>query len=378
MMRDPTSLQSRRRTGLRYTILVFIVFALIAGWSGFWKVAAGKAETTIEGWRAREAQAGRIYSCSSQNVGGFPFRIEVNCDQASALFRSSQPPLELKTTGLVVVAQVYQPGLLVSEFRGPLTVGEPGKPPDLVADWKLAQSSLRGTPTAPERGSLVFDQSAVDRINGGTRQNILRARHMEIHGRVAEGSAANKPVIEVALQLDQASAPTLHPAAAQPIDANVTALLRGLNDFSPKPWSVRFRDMQAAGGRIDITKARVQQGEILAIGGGALSLNGNGGLEGELRITMAGLDQFLAAIGAQQKVQTSPNMEKIVGVLDRLAPGLGDVARQQAGANISLGINLLGEQTTLEGKRAVTLPLRFNDGAVFLGPIPIGNTPALF
>ena len=43
-----------------------------------------------------------------------------------------------------------------------------------------------------------------------------------------------------------------------------------------------------------------------------------------------------------------------------------------------LGINLLGEQTTLEGKRAVTLPLRFNDGAVYLGPIPIGSTPALF
>jgi hypothetical protein len=378
MMSDPTSLQSRRRTGLRYTVLVFIVFASIAGWSGFWKFSAGKAETTIEGWRAREARAGRIYSCGSQNVGGYPFRIEVDCDQALALFRSSQPPVELRTTGLVVVAQVYQPGLLVSEFRGPLTAGEPGKSPDLVADWKLAQSSVRGTPAAPERGSLVIDQLAVDRIDGNTRQNILRARHMEMHGRMAEGSAANKPVIEVALQLDQTSAPTLHPAAAQPIDANVTALLRGLNDFSPKPWSERFRDMQAAGGRIDITQARVQQGEILAIGGGALSLNGNGRLEGELRITMAGLDQFLAAIGAQQKVQTSPSMEKLVGVLDRLAPGLGDVARQQAGANISAGINLLGEQTTLEGKRAVTLPLRFNDGAVFLGPIPIGNTPALF
>lgn len=136
--------------------------------------------------------------------------------------------------------------------------------------------------------------------------------------------------------------------------------------------------MQAAGGRIDITKARVHQGEILAVGTGSLSLNDNGRLEGELRVTIAGLEQFLAAIGAQQKVQTSPNMEKLVGVLDRLAPGLGDVARQQAGANISLGINLLGEQTTLEGKRAVTLPLRFNDGAVSLGPVPIGNTPALF
>jgi len=378
MMRDSTGLQSRRRTGLRYTILLFIVFALVAGWTGFWKFAASKTQETIEGWRSREAKAGRIYNCGSQTIGGFPFRIEVNCDDASALFRSSQPALELKTSSLVVMAQVYQPGLLISEFRGPLTVGESGKSPDIVVDWKVAQSSVRGTPTAPSRVALVFDQPVVDRMNGGNRQNLLRAKHIEIHGRLAEGSVASNPVIEIATQLEQASAPELHPAAAKPIDANVTSILRGLNDFAPKPWSVRFREIQAAGGRIDITQARVQQGDILAVGGGSLSLNGNGRLEGELRVTIAGLEQFLAAIGAQQRVQTSPHMDKLVGVLDRLAPGLGDVARQQAGANISAGINMLGEQTTLEGKRAVTLPLRFNDGAVFLGPIPIGNTPALF
>jgi hypothetical protein len=378
MMGNPTSLQSRRRTGLRYTILLFIVLALVAGWTGFWKFASGKAQETIEGWRAREAKAGRIYNCGSQTVGGYPFRIEVNCERASALFRSNQPPVELKASSLVVLAQVYQPGLLISEYQGPLTIGEPGKLPDIVADWKLAQSSVRGTPAAPSRASLVFEQPAVDRMNGGDRQSVLRAKHFEIHGRMVEGSAADKPVIEIALQLDQVSAPTLHPAAAQPIDANVTGVLRGLNDLSPKPWSVRFREMQAAGGRIDITQARVQQGEILAVGGGSLSINANGRLEGQLRVTMAGLDQFLAAIGAQQRVQSSSSMDKLVGALDRLSPGLGDVARQQAGANIALGINMLGEQTTLEGKRAVTLPLRFTDGSVFLGPIPIGNTPALF
>lgn len=378
MMSDPASLQSRRRAGRRYAILVFVVLALIAGWSGFWKFAADKAQEAIDGWRLREAKAGRVYSCGSQTVGGYPFRIEVNCDRASALFRSNQPPIELKTGSLVVLAQVYQPGLLISEFHGPLTIGEPGKSPDMVADWKLGQSSVRGTPAAPQRVSLVFDSPTVDRMDGAARQSILRAKHIEIHGRMAEGSAANKPVIEIAVQLDQVSAPKLHPAAERPIDANITAILRGLNDFAPKPWSVRFREMQAAGGRIDISQARVQQGEILAVGGGTLSLNSNGRLEGQLRVTIAGLEQFLAAIGAQQRVQTSPNMDKLVGALDRLAPGLGDVARQQAGANISLGINLLGEQTTLDGKRAVTLPLRFADGSVFLGPIPIGNAPPLF
>lgn len=378
MMHDPTGIQSRRRSGLRYTILLFIVFALAAGWTAFWKFAAGRAETAIDDWRAREARSGSIYTCGSQDVGGFPFRIEVSCDQAAALLRTNQPPIELRTRSLVTVAQVYQPGLLISEFRGPLTVGEPGKAPEFVADWKLAQSSVRGTPSAPERGSLVFDLLSVDRVDGTARESMVRARHAELHGRMAEGSAINKPVIEVAVRIDQGTAPNLHPAAATPINADVTAVLRGLNDFSPKPWPERFREMQAAGGRIDISKARLQQGDILAIGDGALSLNGDGRLVGELRITMAGLEQFLAAIGAQQRVQTSPNMDRLAGALDRLAPGLGEVARQQAGANVSLGINMLGEQTTLEGKRAVTLPLRFNDGAVYLGPIPIGNTPALF
>jgi hypothetical protein len=277
-----------------------------------------------------------------------------------------------------VVAQIYQPGLLISEFHGPLTAGEPGKPPEITADWKLAQSSVRGTPAAPERVSLVFDQPAVDRMDGTARQNLLRAKHIEVHGWIAEGSAASKPVIEIALQLAQASSPALHPAAAQPIDADITAMLRGLNDFSPKPWPARFREIQAADGRIDVTKARVQQGDIIAIGTGALSINANGRLEGELRITMAGVDRFLAALGVQQRVQSSESMDKIVGALDRIMPGLGDVARQQAGTNLSAGINLLGEQTTLEGKRAVALPLRFTDGAAFLGPVPIGNVPPLF
>ena len=111
------SLQSSRRSRIRYTILLFLVLALIAGWSAFWKFAAGKAETAMEGWRAREAKAGRVYACGSQTVGGYPFRIEVNCDRASALFQSNQPPVEVRTDNLLVVAQIYQPGLLISEFH---------------------------------------------------------------------------------------------------------------------------------------------------------------------------------------------------------------------------------------------------------------------
>ena len=274
-------------TGAISALLVLFV-ALFGGWSWLWHYAAGKAEIAIDGWRAREAKAGRVYTCGSQTIGGYPFRIEVNCDKAAALFRSNQPPVEIKTSGMLIAAQIYQPNLLITEFQGPLTIADPGKSPSIVANWKLGQSSVRGTPSAPERVSLVFDGPVVDRINGGTRENLLHARRIEIHGRIVEGSAASYPVIEIVTRLTRAAAPTLHPAASHPIDADIAALLRGLKDFSPKPWPVRFREMQAAGGRIDITQARVQQGETIAVGSGSLSLNANGRLDGQLRVTVAG------------------------------------------------------------------------------------------
>jgi hypothetical protein len=372
-----TYLSSRRRYR-RYIVLLLLVVALFGGWSWFWSYASGKAQANLDGWRVREAKSGRVYACGSETIGGYPFRFEVNCEQASALFQSNQPPMELKANGMLVAVQVYDPTLVISEFHGPLTVADPGQPPNIVVNWKLFQASVRGTPAAPERVSLAVDRPAIDRTTGGGQQNVLRASRIEVHGRIAQGSVTSNPVIEMVLRLNKASMPSLHPAAAEPVDADITAVLRGLKDFAPKPWAARFREVQAAGGGIDIAQARVQQGDTIAVGTGTLSLNASGRLDGQLRVTVAGVEAFLNSIGAQQTVQTSPKMDKIAGALDRLAPGLGDVARQQAGNTISLGLNLMGEQTTLEGKRAITVPLRFDDGAIFLGPIPLGVTPALY
>lgn len=371
--------RSARRRKRRYIGTLILFLALVGGWSYLWYYATGKAEVAIDGWRAREAKAGRIYTCGSQSIGGYPFRIELTCDKAAAVFRGNQPPVEIKTSSILVAAQLYQPTLLISDFYGPLTIADLGHAPNIIVNWKLAQSSVRGTPSAPERISLVFDQPVVERINGNNRQSVLKAQRIEVHGRLAGGSVTNKPIIETVLRLRAAAAPELHPAAAMPIDADITTLLRGLNDFSPKPWSARFRELQAVDGRVDITQARVQQGDTIAVGDGTLSLNTSGRLQGQLRVTVANIEPFLAAVGTPQVVKNSPDMDRLSGALDRLLPGLGNVARQQAtSSNLSLGINLLGEQTTLEGKRAVTLPLRFDDGSVFLGPIWIGNTPAMF
>jgi hypothetical protein len=370
--------RSGRRRRWRYIILVVLIAAVVGGWTWLWRYAADQAQAAIDGWRAREAKAGRVFNCGSQSIGGYPFRVEVECLPVSVEFRSEQPPFEIRTNRVLVAVQLYQPNLLISEISGPLTIADLGGSPKIVADWKLGQSSVRGIPSSPERVSFVFDKPVVELVDGGAPWPLLRADHVEVHGRIAEGSATENPVIEIALQVVQASAPSFHPAAVPPVDADITGVMRGLGDFSPKPWDERFRELQRRGGRIDITQARVQQGDTLAIGSGSLAIDPNGRLTGEMDVTVAGLEPFLKAIGASEMVQRSPNMDKLAGMLDRLSPGLGDIAREQAGANISTGINMLGRPTELEGRQAVTLPLRLKDGTIYLGPIPIGPTPVLF
>jgi hypothetical protein len=329
-------------------------------------------------WRAREARAGRIYTCTRQTMGGFPFRIELRCIDPGVELRGAEPLAMLKATDLLVAAQIYQPSLLISEFSGPLTVGEPGQPPGYRANWTLAQSSLRGTPGAPERVSVVFDQPSIQRLGAGGETNVLKAQRMELHGRMAAGSVADNPVIEAVLRLTAAVAPELHAAAAQPFDADITATLRGLKDFSPQPWPTRLRELQARGGTIEITNARLQQGDVIAVSSGTLALTARGGLDGQLQVTVVGLDKALKVLDLE-RIFSEGRVGAAIGRLDRIMPGLSQIARQNATApNIVASVAAMGKASTLDGKPAVTVPLRFSDGAVMLGPFPLGRTAPLF
>jgi hypothetical protein len=256
-----------------------------------------------------------------------------------------------------------------------MTVAEPGQPTGFVVNWTLGQSSVRGTPRAPQRGSLVFDNLKVQRP--GNDALVLNAKRLELHGRMAEGSVTDNPVIDLGLRTTAASAPEVHPIAALPIDAEVSATVRGLADFSPKPWPARFRELQRRGGRIDIVNARVRQGDTIAVSSGSLRLTEAGNLDGQLQMTVVGLEHVLKQLDLEAIVSKG-RVGSALDKLDKLLPGLGNIARKNAGPSIMVGLDAIGKRTTLEGKPAVTVPLRFVDGRVMLGPFPVGRAPPLF
>ncbi len=394
------SLAPRRRPLWRLFIIPILLVIAALGWSGFWFYSASQVDSASEAWRAREAKSGRVYDCAKRSVAGFPFRLEVRCDGVSVSLSSqtaeqtaTQAPVTAKLGEILVVAQIYDPKLLIAEFTAPATIYDRGQQPSMTVNWRTARSSVVGLPGVPQRASIVFDDPSIDRVNRAVQAPLARAKHIELHGRLAEGSALDRPVIETVLKIERASVQEVHPLLAEPFDADLRTMLSGLKDFSPKPWPQRFREIQAAGGHVEIVQSRIQQGDLVAVAAGSVGLSANGRLDGELQMTVAGIEKVIPALGIERMldegvpqatldrvapgVKTS-DVNNLFGALDRAIPGLGKVVKQNANIGVAAGINALGKEAVLEGKKARAFPLRFVDGTVFLGPLKVGQVPALF
>ncbi|MBR1220713.1 DUF2125 domain-containing protein [Bradyrhizobium sp. U87765 SZCCT0131] len=390
----------RRRSRWTLYAVPIVVLILAAAWSAFWFYASSRIESELDGWRAREAKSGRIYDCTNRSVAGFPFRLELHCNGASVALVSqtaeqaaSGTPMTVRLADIFVIAQVYDPQHIIAEFTGPVSFTDIGQQPSFVGNWSKGRASVIGLPFSPQRTSFEFDAPALDRMVDDRPVPLLRANHAEFHARLADGSVADNPVIETVLQVQGASLQGVHAVLQVPFNADIRATLRGLKDLSPKPWPVRFREIQAAGGRIDITQSRVEQGEVLSLAAGSLGINANGKLDGQLEMTIAGLDKIIPALGLDRLIDqgvsqsaidkmapgvSARDVNNVIGALDRMIPGLGNLARKNANAGLAAGINMLGQPTTLEGRKAIALPLKFVDGAIFLGPLQVAQTPPLF
>jgi hypothetical protein len=374
-------------------------------WSGFWYWATNKAEATMTAWRAHEAEAGRVYGCASTNFGGYPFRIEVDC--AAPSVDDSKTALSIRAQNLAAVAQVWDPTLVIGEIAAPLTVGPPGGQPAVTMNWTLAQASLRGMPGAPERLSIVVDKPNLAAAPSGA--TLAVAEHMEMHGRFAAESTPAHPVLDLALDVKNATAPaavpalgTFGPLASTAADLSIVAVLHGVSDLTLKPLPQQLREIQAANGRLDIVSARLQQGDLVASAAGAMGLTPRGTLTGDLKLTVVNLAKLLPLLGVGRMIARAVPQDainRVAPTLDKLMPGLGGFLRAggpatsggpgPAGANNSAGAGsamsaaagatmLGGQQTEFEGQRAVTLTLHFDDGVAFLGPIKLGQVPPLY
>jgi hypothetical protein len=375
-----------RRRFWRFLLLAAVIVALPIGWTALWSYAASIANEALTGWLNREAALGRVYGCGSQTIGGFPFGIAIRCDKVAAAFKSNHPPFDVSAGEITFSAQVFRPTLLNGEISAPVTLADPGQGPAFVANWSAAWLTLLGLPPEPERVTVDLTKPRLDRTAGPNAGMIFQADRLEIDGRIIAGSARRNPIIEASGKFTAALAPSFHPLLAEPLQAEIDAVMRGFKDFLPKPWPVLFRDMQASGGGIEIKTLRLARSDAALLGAGTFTINASGRLEGELRVTIAGVENIVPLFGVDQLI--GQGIDRLtggggspaqgLGALDRLLPGLGGVVREGASAGLIETIKRMGEPTKLDGKPAVALPLRVTDGIVYVGIIPVAMVPALF
>jgi hypothetical protein len=376
----------RRRRLWPLLVLAIVIIALPVGWNMLWSYAASIANEALAGWISREAALGRVYACGSQTTGGFPFDIVMRCDKAAAAFNSNRPPFNVKASGFTFSAQLFRPTLLHGEVDGPVTLADPSGPPIFTANWSKAQVTLLGLPPEPERATVALAAPRLDRPGGGDDNMIFQADQIDVDGRIIQGSARNNPVIEASAKFVAATAPRFHPLLAEPLTGEIDAVMRGFKDFSPKPWPALFREMQASGGGIEIRSLRVERADAVVVGDGTLSVNPHGKLDGELEVTVSGVENIVPLLGIDQLI--GQGVDRLtggagspaqgLGVLDRLLPGLGGAVRESANASVIESIKKMGKPAQIDNKPAIALPLRVEDGIIYVGVIPVGSVPALF
>jgi hypothetical protein len=282
-----------RRRRLPIGILLFVA-VLVAGWTAAWTWARSRGLEEMDVQLARLAARGVTIVCPERAVGGWPFRLEVSC---------RDPGVEIAAQGvggsvaaLRVVAQIWDPKLVLFEADGPLVADAAGRA-RVDATWRRLSASLRLRPGGVERLSLSVEGIDATARSGEGRVDHLKAEHLEAHGRTSGERGGD---VDVALS---AAAATLELAGRRigPPRSDV-GLDATFHDLLPPGPGEPLAVFAARGGRIAPVHARFAVGGVRVEGKGEVTLGLDGLLDGSIAFVGQGLEAVVtqaAALGPE-------------------------------------------------------------------------------
>lgn len=291
MTLDSKPAKPRSRLGL---YLPFALLALTAAlWSGLWFYIKGRVVDGIDLALANEVQLGRNWTCVDHRMGGFPFRIELNCSALKLTSARANGEFTATTGPVIAVGQIYTPGLILVQSKGPLTIRAPdGSVID--AKWDALSASFKKSGADLERLSVVLAQPALTIARAGTAPANLSAQALELHLRPTPARPAADGAIDLALTAKSASLPALDQLLSQdrPTDLDISAMVlhatafqRGFNPETLDLWRQRM-------GLVELRKITMTKGEARLEASGQLALDEVKRLKGRLESSVTGIERI--------------------------------------------------------------------------------------
>ncbi|KMO19976.1 hypothetical protein QR79_18920 [Methylobacterium indicum] len=287
-----------RGPGLRLGLFApFVLLLLVAlAWSAGWFWLRGKAEGEIDRWFAREAQAGRQWTCADRSLTGFPFRFELRC--ASLGFARSD--VRFTTGPLVAVAQVYQPRHVILEATGPFKVQQGGLAADVT--WTGLEASLHATSDGFQRASVVAD-GLKGSVTGADPSPIdFSTRHLELHARPTPGRFETDGAVDLSARVMQAAVPVLDPllGGTEPADLALDATVTRAAGFRTRTLAQELERWREAGGTVEVTSLAAEKGGRRLRAQGVVALDELHRPSGQFDVRTAGLEQVIAPLISEQ------------------------------------------------------------------------------
>jgi hypothetical protein len=340
MMADTAAQPPKRYSRFGLYVPIFALLVLAIGWSIFWYTSATITGREVGAWIKREAADGRNWTCSDRSVGGYPFRIEITCKEPSFSGPAAGVPVTGKLVGIHLVAQLYNPKLIIGEAEGPFDFVLTQDGSHTLASWKLLQISVRGEPDTLQRASLSADQIDVKvTIPNGSSFNG-RADKFQFHMR--QGNQ-DQHAYDFALAAADAMSSDLDDATGinAPATLQTNGTITQANAIGGATIPQMLEGWRVAGGTLTFENASLVQGSLNAQATGTLRIDGTHRLDGRLDLTASGLAPVLQRYG--------------------IAPQILDIGGLIGG--------LLGGRAPAPRTGQIRLPLTFDRGQLGLGPV---------
>jgi hypothetical protein len=336
----------------RSRIWLFVPFILltlvVAGWTAAWFVLSERISRALEAWLADEAALGRQWACPGRTVGGFPFRIEVNCASLSL----QRPESRLSLGPVRAVAQVYRPRHVIAHVGAPLRAsdGQIG----LEGTWRGLEASIRTTPEGLQRASLAVTAPEFRLTGPAAGDMTLSAQHLETHLRPNPARSA-EGAYDWSLRATKLALPGLDAliGGTQPADLDLDLTATQARDAAARPPPQELERWRAAGGRLEIARFALVKGARRLEGRGEFGLDEAHRVQGRAELAAAGIEGILGTVLGSRTGLTGA----LLGMLRGKPADPEPVAPADA-------------RGTGSGLKPLP-PLRIESGRIQLGPVPI-------
>jgi len=299
-------------------------------------------------------------SCSQQNWGGYPFRVEMTCDSAQISRIADGTDIVLASQNITSLTQIYNPRHVITRFTGPTTIdihGSAGASMSVQATHDPALMSFVFSEKTPARVSLL-----IENLSGtlATAQNpkpaSVTAKSLNLHGRFTEPPADGQVSYDFAATAKDIAydGPVRDPIDDGPIIFDTFAIAGEVGRFAfpwPKRLDETLKSWAENDGELRITQFDVTRAPVRASMKGSLKSDSKGRLNGKLSTKIINLDKFL----------------------DRMA-SVGKLTKGQAGMAKSVFRLLSGNKDNA----AVSTELVLKDSNIYFGPFRVGQLAPLF